>query len=144
MHDYVATFYGGYDQVAHRRLERLRVPWVVVAIGVAVVVLIALVAEDASAYNARPAVVEITSVGWYAEGYLLVSVAGPTVHASDTIRFPLTCSSLCLPWNGASVNAPFEVLTFSVVYHSVQYTNVTVRAPSSAYDGPLAITLQVP
>lgn len=143
MHDYVASFYGGYDQAALRRVSRIRISWLSVAIVVAAIVLIVFVAADAYAYENRPAEVKVSSVGWYAEGYLLTSEAGFTVHPSQLVEFPLTCSSLCLPWVGASVNAPFELVSFSVAYHMVQYTNVTVRAPGSAYDGPLSITLIV-
>lgn len=143
MHDYVATFYGGYNQVARQRLYRVRVPWITVAVGVAAVSLIALVAADVSAYSDRPAIVQVTSVNWYGEGYLLTTGPGFSTHAGQSILFPLTCSSLCLPWDGASVSSPFQLVSFAVTYHSLQYTNVTVRAPSAGYDGPLSIILDV-
>jgi hypothetical protein len=144
MRDYVASFYGGYDPVRLRRTSRLHISWTVVAIAVAVVVLVVLVAADVSAYESRPAVVTVTSVGWYGEGYLLTTGPGFTVHGSQVELFPLTCRSLCLPWNGASVSAPFQFVSFSVAYGALQYTNVTVRAPATAYDGPLSIFLEVP
>ena len=144
MQDYVAAFYGGYDQIAGARLSRLNIPWMALALAVAAVVLVVLVAADVSALEDRPPIVQVTSISWYAEGYVLVAGAGFTIHGSSSFQIPLQCSGFCLPWNGATVNSPFQLLNFSVQYHSVRSTNVTIRAPSSSYDGPLSITLELP
>ncbi len=143
MQDYVATFYGGYDHVALRRSHRPHVSWLVVLVGVALLVLVGVVAADVSAFENPPAVVHVTSVGWYAQGGILLNTsAGFTVHPSEAISFTLACSAVCLPWDAASVSAPFTLVSFSVSYSAVQYTNLTVRAPSSGYAGPLDITLE--
>lgn len=142
-HDPVAVFYGGYDQVALRSSARRAFPKTAVAIGVALVALVVLVAADASAYAAIPPVVRVTSVDWYSGGVLLTTSAGFTLRASQETVFPLVCEVSCVAWAGASVSAPFVLVGFSVTDSFVQYTNLTVRAPSTAYDGPLAITLTV-
>lgn len=142
MRDYVASFYGGYDELGFRPHSALHVPWAALAIGVATVTLVAFVVGDVHAYESRPAVVEVTSVGWYGEGYLLTTAGGFTVHASESVIFALTCSSLCLPWVGANVSAPFQFVAFSIAYHGLQYTNVTVKAPATHFYGSVAIALR--
>lgn len=148
MHDYVATFYGGYDQIGLRRAARMRPSAMAVAIGVAATALLVLVAADASAYAARPAIVQVTGVDWYGPGaILLLTSGGFRLTASATTTFSLTCdptTSICLPWNGATVSAPFSLVRFSAVAGPTDYTNLTIRAPASAYTGPLAITLGLP
>jgi len=144
MQDYVASFYGGYDAVLLRRSARHPASWIGIAIVSALIVLMILVVADVSAYENRPVVVRITSIGWYAEGYLLTSTSGFPVHPSEAVVLSLFCDGICLPWSGATVSAPFGLLSFSVVYDSAQYTNVTVRAPATAYEGPLAVTLDLP
>lgn len=145
MHDYAATFYGGYDQVVVRRAARMRLSWLWVALAAALLVLVALVASDVAAVEALPPVLHVTQVGWYAEGYLLVAGAGFSVRGGESAVLPLVCTSLCLPWVGANASAPFVVTGFSVVDRpSAQYTNVTVRAGDRAFSGPLAVTLELP
>ena len=77
-------------------------------------------------------------------GSRLTTSSGFSLRASTTAFFPLTCASLCLPWNGASVSEPFSLVAFSVAYRGLQYTNVTVRAPATGYAGPLTIALDLP
>ncbi len=143
MHDSVATFYGGYDQVARRRIARLRISRVWIALVVAVVVLVVFVAADVAAYQAGAAVVHVTEVNWFAGGELLTTTAGFTLHPSEATTFPVVCQLFCVTWTGASVGAPFSLAGFTSATGAVQYTNVTVRAPASAYSGPLNITLLV-
>ncbi len=140
-HDPVAVFYGGYDQVAFRPRVRRAVPAVAVAMAVAVLTLTALIAADVAAYDAIPAVVRVTSVAWYANGTLLATSAGFSMRASQQTVFPIVCELFCVVWSGATVSAPFVLVGFAETNGFVQYTNLTVRAPSTAYDGPLAITL---
>lgn len=142
-HDPVAVFYGGYDQVALRPTARRAVPKLAVAVGVAAVALTVLVAADVSALAAIPPVVRVTGVDWYSEGVLLTTSAGFSLRASQETVFPLVCEVSCVAWGGASVSAPLVLVGFSVTDTAAQYTNLTVRAPATAYDGPLAITLTV-
>ncbi len=148
MHDYVATFYGGYDQIGLRRGTRLRPSGPAVALVVASVALLVLVASDVSAYESRPPVVDVTAVDWYGPGgILLLTSAGFTLSGGTTTAFTLTCdptTSICLPWDGAAVAAPFTLVHFSATLAGVEYTNLTVRAPGAGYDGPLTITLDLP
>ena len=144
MHDTVATFYGGYDQVGVTRAHRLRIPRMVLIIGVALLVLLILVAADVSAYTSRPATVRVSVVDWYLGSELLTTSAGFTLHASDVVTVSLSCDSICYNFNRATVNSPFQLVSFALTNSPIQYTNVTVKAPASGYDGPLAITLGVP
>lgn len=143
MHDSVATFYGAYDQVGLRRLQRTRTPWVAVVLVLAVLVLIGFVAADVAAYDAGAVTVRVTSVSWYAEGGLLTTSPGFSLHGSQAVTLTLTCNFICYQLSGASVNAPFQLVSFSVTNQPIQYANVTVQAPATSYDGPLTITLSV-
>lgn len=116
--------------------------WVVVAVAIAV--LGVLVAADVGAYESAQGISHITTVNWYAAGGFLSSETGFSVHASSTFTLTLTCNSICYNFNGATVSAPFQVVGFSLVNQPIQYTNVTVRAPASAYTGPMSITLGLP
>lgn len=143
LHDSVATFYGGYDQVGLIRSRRLHVPLTTVAIGVASVVLLVLIAADVSAYEARPVLVLVTQIEWYAEGELLGSEAGFSVHESEIVTLSLACEGLCYRFDGAAASSPFHVVSVAIVYHPIEYVNATVQAPSSGYAGPLTMTLGV-
>ncbi|HTZ61336.1 MAG TPA: hypothetical protein VMC82_01655 [Thermoplasmata archaeon] len=143
MHDAVATFYGGYDQAGLGRLPRLRIRWIQLAIGVAAVVLLALVAADAYAIASPPPTVDITSVTWYAAGSLAATSAGFTVHAGQKFALTETCELFCYNFKGASVAAPFSLVAVTIVNEPVQYTNLTIQAPTSGYSGVLNITLVV-
>ncbi len=144
MHDSVATFYGGYDQVALRRHVPSRVPWVRVALVLAVVLLLVFVAADVAAIASGPVTVRVTSIDWYAEGGLLASTSGLSVRGGTTFVASLSCTTLCFRVLGVTAAAPFEVSQLSVVDSPLQWVNVTVRAPTSAYVGPLALTLVLP
>lgn len=116
--------------------------WALVAVAVAV--LGVLVAADVGAYESAQAISHVTAVSWYAAGEFLSSESGFSVHASTTFTLTLTCNSICYNFDGATVSAPFHVVGFSVMNQPIQYTNVTVRAPASAYTGPMSITLGLP
>lgn len=142
-HDPAAVFYGGYDQVALRRPAPVHVRWTTVAIALATAVLAVLTAADVSAYTESPVIVRVTSVDWYAGTVLLTTSPGFSLRPSATTTFPLVCELFCVPWTGASVSAPFQIVNFTETATSVQYTNITVRAPPTAYDGSLTITLEI-
>jgi hypothetical protein len=142
-HDLVASFYGGYDQVGLGRPARLHIPRMALVIAVAVLFLLVFIAADVSAYESLPVNVEVTSVAWYAEGGLLTTSAGFSLHGSQLTTLTLSCSTVCYRIDGATVNSPFSVLSVVVSYDPDQHTDVTVRAPSSSYDGALTITLEV-
>jgi hypothetical protein len=143
MHSAAATFYGAYDQVATTRAPRVRIPAWVFGIGVGVLVLLGFVAADVGAFEAIPAKVTVTAVNWFAGSQLLATSPGFTLHSTQTTSLSLTCNLICYRFSAAAVNAPFQVVAFSVVDQPIQFANVTVQAPSSAYSGPLNITLSV-
>ena len=143
MHDSVAAFYGGYDQVGVRRLPRLRVRGIQLAIAVSVVALLVFVAADVSAYEAVTAEVHVTSVTWYANAVWLATTGGFAAHPSEKFVLSETCQLFCFYFKGASVNAPFSLVQVSIINVPVQYTNLTIEAPATSYQGTLNITLQV-
>jgi hypothetical protein len=108
------------------------------------VALVLFVAADAAAISAAPVSVTITSVTWTTEGVELVSTSGLTVHGGQTFTVSLTCASLCYRFVGATANLPFTVVGFTTELQPIQFTNVTVRAPSDAFTGALTVTLALP
>ena len=142
-HDLVASFYGGYDQVGLSRPPRYHVPRIALLIAVVLLVLVVFVVADVAALESLPANVEVTSVSWVSEGSTLVTQSGFSVHGGQHVTLSLTCDTICIRFGAATVNAPFTLVAFSVVYHPDQYTNVTVLTPSYAYSGPLTITISV-
>lgn len=143
MHDSVAAFYGGYDQVAFRRPPFLRVRWVQMAIAVSAVALLVFVAADVSVYEGATAQVRVTSVTWYANAIWLATTGGFAAHPSETFVLSETCELFCFYFKGASVNAPFTLVQVSIVNTPIQYTNLTIQAPATSYQGTLNITLEV-
>lgn len=143
MHDSVAAFYGGYDQVEVRRLPRLHIRAIPLAIAVSVVALLVFVAADVSAYEAATAEVHVTSVTWYANAVWLATTGGFAAHPSEKFVLSETCQLFCFYFKGASVNAPFSLVQVSIINVPVQYTNLTIEAPATSYQGTLNITLQV-
>jgi len=116
----------------------------VVLLAVACVVLAGFVNADVAAlYRAPPAAVEVTAVEWFIPGALLSTSAGFSMHSSEQVTVTLTCSNVCFRISGAAVESPFTLVGFSVVYAPDQYTNVTVKSPSSAYIGPIAVELSL-
>jgi len=115
----------------------------VLLISVAVLVLLGFIWADVALAESQPATVRVTGVEWLASGTILASTAGFSMHSSEKVTLSLTCSTTCLRIQGASVAAPFTMVSFSVVYAPDQYTNVTVESPSTSYAGPIAIELNV-
>jgi hypothetical protein len=144
MYDPMASFYGGYDRTNLTRRPLLRVRWVQIGIGLAVIMLVGFLAADAYAIAASPRTVDVTDVTWTTSGTTLASAAGFTIHGGATFTESLTCASVCYRFTGATVNSPFAVVAFATEIHPIQFTNVTIRAPSSGYSGPLEISLSLP
>jgi len=143
MYDSVATFYGGYDSVRYLRRPSVRFSRNALILAVAGVVLLGFVAADVGAFANLPVSVQVTGVSWYAEGELLTTSGGFTLHSSQSTTLVLTCDTICWAVDGASVSAPFHLVGLTVIDQPVQYVNVTVQAPSTAYHGGLTIDLAV-
>ncbi|MGA8664164.1 MAG: hypothetical protein WB809_03735 [Thermoplasmata archaeon] len=141
MHSMVASFYGGYDLVARAHSARRRLSPLVLWVAVAVLVLLAFVAADAGAFEALPVAVHVTAVEWYPGTELLTCTGGFSLHSSQSVTLTLTCNFICYEISSATVSALFHLAGFVVTYSPIQYVNATVTAPSSAYTGPLVITL---
>jgi hypothetical protein len=141
--DFVASFYGGYEPVRAYRAPSIRIPRTTLLIGVAVVALLVFVVADVYAFEGLAVPVRVTAVDWQFEGTELATSPGFTAHAGQVVSVSLVCSTICYRFASASVNAPFTLVAWSLSYHPDQYTNVTVRAPTSAYDGPLTVSLAV-
>lgn len=139
----VAVVHGGHERILLGHHIRRRFPWLAAAIVVASIVLVALVAADISTYEANTGSVQITGVNWYAGSILLITGAGFSLHPSEQVTLPLQCLSICFPFTGASVDAPFHLIVFSDTLPPIQNVNVTVQAPAAAFSGPLTITLSV-
>ena len=143
MHDSVATFYGGYDQAGLGRLPRLKISRIVLAMAVALLLLVVFVAADVAAIEAFPASVHVTEVNWFIGNQSIANISGFAAHSSQTFVLTETCELFCFNFNGATVSAPFQLVHVSIVNEPIQYTNLTIQAPASAYSGPLAIYLEV-
>ena len=143
MPDPLANFYGGYDPSGLPQLPRLGIRPIHIAIIVAVIALLIFVAADASAAESLAPNVHVTSVSWWADGTELTTSAGFTVRASQTFLLSVTCQVFCYDFDGATVGLPFHLVRVAIVSQPVQFTNLTIQAPSSAYDGPLTITLEL-
>ena len=112
-----------------------------VAFAVAGLVLAILVSADVQAALAGPTEVQITKVNWRVGDYLLGNESGFTVGPGQAFPLRLTCVIFCPPFDRASVNVPFALVNASFAYPWYEYVNLTIRAPSAAYTGPLNISL---
>lgn len=144
MYDPQAAFYGGYDRTNLTTRPLLRIRWIQFGLGLAVVVLVLFVAADAYAISAAPVNVTVSSVSWTTAGAELATTSGLTVHGGQTFTVSLSCASLCYRFVGATASAPFAVVGFTTELQPIQFTNVTIRAPSSEFTGALTITLALP
>jgi hypothetical protein len=41
------------------------------------------------------------------------------------------------------VSSPFQLASVTITNQPIQYANLTIRAPSNSYSGPLNITLEL-
>ncbi len=112
-----------------------------VALVLAVLVLIVLVAADVNAYASLPTKVTITGVDWRVGNVSLGNQSGYRALGGHEVHQNLVCEIFCVPFDRASVNAPFVVVSATFAYPWYEYVNLTIRAPDSAYSGPLVITL---
>ena len=111
------------------------------ALVVAVLVLIVLVAVDLNAYANLPTKVTITGVDWRVGNVSLGNQSGYRALGGHEVHQNLLCEIFCVPFDRASVNPPFVVVSSTFAYPWYEYVNLTIRAPDSAYSGPLVITL---
>ena len=114
-----------------------------VLVAVAVVVLLGFVATDVAFYENLTAPVVVSYVSWYAEGQQFATSAGFTVHTSQAFNLTIKCTGLCYRFNGAVVGAPFSLVSTQIFYYPTEFLNLTLRAPSVGYTGPLSVTLTV-
>ena len=137
------TTYGQHGHLHALRLPRLGTPSTSLVIGVGLGVLMVFVSADVAIYASQPVIVQVTAVEWFIPGTALATTSGFSMHNSEWVTVTLTCSSVCFRFSGATVETPFTLESFSVVYHPIQYVNVTVESPPSSYTGPIAIELNV-
>jgi len=137
------TAYGEHAQLRFLRPARLGSPSVSVIVGVVLGILIVFVSADVTLYASQPIPVQVTAVEWFIPGAPLTTTSGFSMHGSEWVTVSLLCSTVCIRFSGATVEPPFTLESFSVVYHPDQYTNVTVQSPSSSYTGPIAIELNI-
>ena len=135
--------YGRYSHLHRLRLPHLSTRSTSLITGVGVGILIVFASTDATLYAAAPAAVQVTAVEWFIPGAALTTTAGFSMHASEQVTVTLTCSTVCFRFSGATVESPFTLVSYSVVYHPIQYTNVTVESPSHSYSGPIAIEMNI-
>jgi len=138
-----STTYGQHGHLHALRLPRLGTPSASLVIGVSLGILMVFVSADVTLYASQPVIVQVTAVEWFIPGGALATTSGFSMHNSEWVTVTLTCSSVCFRFNGATVESPFALESFSVVYHPIQYVNVTVQSPSFAYSGPIAIELNL-
>jgi len=110
---------------------------------VAVLVLLGFLATDVAFYENLTAPVVVSYVSWTAEGQQFATSAGFTVHTSQAFNLTIKCTGFCYRFNGAIVGAPFHLISTQIFYYPTEILNLTLRAPSVGYTGPLAITLTV-
>jgi len=114
-----------------------------VLVAVAVVVLLGFVATDVAYYENLTAPVMVSYVSWYAEGQQFATSAGFTVHTSQAFNLTIKCSGFCYRFNGAIVGAPFGLVSTQIFYYPTELVNLTLKAPSVGYTGPISVTLTV-
>lgn len=112
-------------------------------IAASAVVLVLLVAADVALIETAPPAVQVATVIWYAGPASVTTTPGFTVHTSEKFVLSETCELFCYNFNGVTVSAPFHLVALSIVNQPIQYTNVTIQAPPSSYDGMLGITLNI-
>jgi hypothetical protein len=95
-------------------------------------------------YESQPSTVQVTAVEWFIPGESLATTSGFSMHSSERVTLSLTCNSICFRFNGATVETPFTLVNFVVSDDPIQYVNVTVQSPPTAYSGPIAIVLSLP
>jgi hypothetical protein len=136
-----AAFYDPYVWQTARSPRRISLGIAAVVIGV--LVLLALIAADVSAYEAIPAKITIERVDWMVGNFSIGNSSGFTTLSGHAFPENLVCEIFCPNFDRASVSSPFTLASSSFAYPWFEYVNLTIQAPSSGYDGTLTITLGV-
>jgi hypothetical protein len=142
--DPIASFYGGYERTNLVRPPLFRIRPMYVALAIAALALVTFIVVDASVVAAGSVSIRVTSVEWETGGVALATTDGFHARPSETFTLTLTCTTVCYRFTGATANAPFQVVAFTTIDSPIQFTNVTIRAPSASYTGPLTIALELP
>lgn len=115
----------------------------VLLIAVSTLVLAGFVTADAYALTTTPVKVTVTQVNWFVGNFSVGNQSGFQVAGGHDFALGLICEIFCPTFTGVTVAAPFSLVNDTIAYPWFEYVNLTVRAPGSAFDGPLTITLQV-
>ena len=134
-----------YEVLRWQRYARQRplVSGTVILIALASLVLVGFVAADANALYSLPVKVTVTQVNWFVGNYSVGNESGFTVPGGHEFSLGLVCEIFCPTFTGATVGAPFSLVNDTIAYPWFEYVNLTIKAPNSAFDGPLTITMQV-
>ena len=150
MRDGVAVFYDPYSSpyaLERRRWGRhapdsaFHLSRAAIAVALAGTVLLGLLAADASAFYASPVKVTVTEIQWFVGNYSVGNQSGFSIVGGHTFTESLVCQLFCPEFTGARISSPFALVNDTLAYPWYEYANLTIRAPSSAYSGPLDITL---
>jgi hypothetical protein len=133
--------YGHHRHLYAPRLLHLSTSSASLIIGVGIGVLMVLVSTDVVLYQSQQADIHVTAVEWFIPGSVLATTSGFSMHKTERVTVTLTCSTVCFRFSGATVESPFTLEAFSVVYDPIQYVNATVLAPGNSYTGPIAVDL---
>ena len=134
-------FQNGHHHLFHRPSFGPRARAIV--FGAAVGALVMFTVMDVSLYQNLTAPVQVSTVSWITEGQQFATSAGFTLHTSQAFNLTLTCNGFCYRFNGALVSAPFSLVNTQIYYYPGEFVNITAKAPSSGYSGPLSVTLTV-
>ena len=136
-----------YASEAHRWQRYGREPPLVsgnvILVVVACFVLLGFISADVGALTSLPVKVTVTQVNWAVANLSLGNSSGFGVLAGHEFTVRLECEIFCVKFVGASVASPFVLVADSISFPWFEYVNVTLRAPSSAYQGPVNIALSV-
>jgi len=114
-----------------------------ILLGAAVGALVMFVATDVLLYENLTAPVQVSTVNWYTQGQLFATSHGFAVHTSQAFNLTLKCAGFCYRFNGAALGSPFHLVSTQIFYYPSEYVNLTARAPSAGYSGPLSVILTV-
>lgn len=107
----------------------------------AALLLTGFVVTDVGLASSLPAKVTVTQVNWFVGNLSAGNSSGFSVAAGHSFVVSLVCTIFCVQFVGVSVASPFSLVNDTITVAWFEYVNVTVRAPGSSFDGPLAVTL---
>jgi len=93
------------------------------------------------AATATPVKVTVTQVYWFDGNLSIGNGSGFTVGGGHMVSLGLVCEIFCPKFVGATVSSPFTLVSATFAYPWNEYVNVTAKAPTTAYTGPLTIVL---